>query len=112
MLPCGVDISLHDLYDAAGIGVAGNFAGHLEQVGEAADFVNVVADSAVAPATGVAAIHTWCTQMGTGRAMAPATGVAAIHRRMGVLRVGGREVRAVRRMIPARMCFHCPLAWP
>ncbi len=90
MLPCVVDISLHDLHDAAGIGVAGNFAGHLEQVGEAADFVNVVADSAVAPATGV----------------------AAIHRRMGVLRVGGREVRVVRRMIPARMCFHCPLAWP
>ncbi len=49
MLPCVVDISLHDLHDAAGIGVAGNFAGHLEQAGEAADFVNVVADSAVAP---------------------------------------------------------------
>ena len=27
-----------------GFGVAGNFAGHLEQAGEAADFVNVVSD--------------------------------------------------------------------
>ena len=44
-----IDVPLHDLRTAAGIGVAGNFAGHLEQAGEAADFVNVVADSAVAP---------------------------------------------------------------
>jgi len=44
-----IDLPLHDLRTAAGIGVAGNFAGHLEQAGEAADFVNVVAESAVAP---------------------------------------------------------------
>ncbi len=44
-----IEIPLSDLHDAAGIGVAGNFAGHLEQAGEAADFVNVVAHSAVAP---------------------------------------------------------------
>ena len=44
-----IDVPLHDLRTAAGIGVAGNFAGHLEQAGEAADFVNVVAESAVAP---------------------------------------------------------------
>jgi len=42
-------LPLHDLRTAAGIGVAGNFAGHLEQAGEAEDFVNVVAESAVAP---------------------------------------------------------------
>lgn len=40
---------LDDLRAAAGIGVAGNFAGHLEQAGEAADFVGVVAASAEAP---------------------------------------------------------------
>jgi len=44
-----IEIPLSDLRAAAGIGVAGNFAGHLEQAGEAADFVNVVADSVVAP---------------------------------------------------------------
>ena len=44
-----IDVPLHDLRTAAGIGVAGNFAGHLEQAGEAEDFVNVVAESAVAP---------------------------------------------------------------
>jgi hypothetical protein len=37
------------LRDAAGIGVAGNFAGHLEQAGEAADFVRVAAESPEAP---------------------------------------------------------------
>ena len=34
---------LDDLRAAAGIGVAGNFAGHLEQAGEAADFAGVAA---------------------------------------------------------------------
>lgn len=32
-----------------GLGVAGNFAGHLEQAGEDADFVNVITASANAP---------------------------------------------------------------
>ena len=32
-----------------GLGVAGNFAGHLEQAGEAADFVNVKTQEAVQP---------------------------------------------------------------
>ena len=48
-VPRVIDIALHNLHQAAGIGVAGNFAGHLEQAGEAADFVNVVAESAQAP---------------------------------------------------------------
>ncbi len=34
-------LDLDDLRAVAGIGVAGNFAGHLEQAGEAADFVGV-----------------------------------------------------------------------
>ena len=34
---------------AIGLGVAGNFAGHLEQAGEASDFKNVVTDDALAP---------------------------------------------------------------
>ena len=34
---------------AVGFGVAGNFAGHLEQAGEAADFAGVTAASAEAP---------------------------------------------------------------
>ena len=38
-----------DLRDAACFGVAGNFTGHLEQAGEAADFVNVVTKEASAP---------------------------------------------------------------
>lgn len=38
-----------DLREAAGIGVAGNFAGHLEQAGEAADFARVAAVDATAP---------------------------------------------------------------
>ena len=37
-------LALDDLRGAAGIGVAGNFAGHLEQAGEAADFVGVAAE--------------------------------------------------------------------
>ena len=38
-----IDIELEGLFRAAGIGVAGNFAGHLEQAGEAADFANIAA---------------------------------------------------------------------
>ncbi len=38
-----------DLREAAGVGVAGNFAGHLEQAGEAADFARVAAVDATAP---------------------------------------------------------------
>jgi hypothetical protein len=48
-LPPVIDVSLDQLARAAGIGVAGNFAGHLEQAGEAADFVNVVPTTAEAP---------------------------------------------------------------
>lgn len=36
-----IELALDDLRRAAGIGVAGNFAGHLEQAGEAADFAGV-----------------------------------------------------------------------
>lgn len=38
-----IDLPLDDLRATFGFGVAGNFAGHLEQAGEAADFVNVAA---------------------------------------------------------------------
>ncbi|WP_205697636.1 DUF5718 family protein [Conexibacter sp. SYSU D00693] len=38
-----MELSLDELRAAAGIGVAGNFAGHLEQAGEASDFVHVQA---------------------------------------------------------------------
>ncbi len=38
-----LDIDLAELRSWFGIGVAGNFAGHLEQAGEAGDFVNVAA---------------------------------------------------------------------
>ena len=38
-----IDVDLEGLRTAAGIGVAGNFAGHLEQAGEAADFTSVSA---------------------------------------------------------------------
>ncbi|MFP5451947.1 MAG: DUF5718 family protein, partial [Thermoleophilia bacterium] len=38
-----------DLRALFGFGVAGNFAGHLEQAGEAADFVNVSPVAAEAP---------------------------------------------------------------
>jgi len=48
-LPPVIDVSLQALRAAAGIGVAGNFAGHLEQAGEAADFVNVVPTASEAP---------------------------------------------------------------
>lgn len=38
-----VDLAGIDLRSAAGFGVAGNFAGHLQQAGEARDFTNVAA---------------------------------------------------------------------
>jgi Family of unknown function (DUF5718) len=44
-----IDLPLDDLRDAAGIGVAGNFAGHLEQAGEAADFAGVAGPGHEAP---------------------------------------------------------------
>lgn len=44
-----VTVSLDDLRGTLGFGVAGNFAGHLEQAGEAGDFANVTAASAQAP---------------------------------------------------------------
>ena len=37
-----IDIDLDDVRDWFGFGVAGNFAGHLEQAGEASDFATVV----------------------------------------------------------------------
>ena len=37
-----IDVALAALRSAAGLGVAGIFAGHPEQAGEAADFANVV----------------------------------------------------------------------
>lgn len=42
-------VVLPDLHTVFGFGVAGNFAGHLEQAGEAADFASVKAASAEAP---------------------------------------------------------------
>ena len=36
-----IDLDLDDMHGWFGFGVAGNFAGHLEQAGEAVDFVNV-----------------------------------------------------------------------
>jgi hypothetical protein len=41
-----IDLEFDDLRSWFGFGVAGNFAGHLEQAGEAADFVNVSSDGA------------------------------------------------------------------
>ena len=38
-----------DLTKMIGFGVAGNFAGHLEQAGEASDFVNVKVKDAIQP---------------------------------------------------------------
>ncbi len=43
-----IELELTELRSWFGFGVAGNFAGHLEQAGEDADFVNVVTDG-VAP---------------------------------------------------------------
>jgi hypothetical protein len=40
-----LEIHLTRLQSWFGVGVAGNFAGHLEQAGEAGDFVNVAADA-------------------------------------------------------------------
>lgn len=42
-----LEIDVDDLRDTFGFGVAGNFAGHLEQAGEAIDFVNVTAAAAM-----------------------------------------------------------------
>ncbi|HWT95816.1 MAG TPA: DUF5718 family protein [Solirubrobacteraceae bacterium] len=42
-------VDLEQLRGAFGFGVAGNFAGHLEQAGEAADFTSVTATTAEAP---------------------------------------------------------------
>ncbi|CAN3126581.1 DUF5718 family protein [Mycobacterium sp. smrl_JER01] len=41
-----IDIALSEMRSWFGFGVAGNFAGHLEQAGEAADFVNVTSEGA------------------------------------------------------------------
>ncbi|WP_193045821.1 DUF5718 family protein [Mycolicibacterium baixiangningiae] len=41
-----IDLALDDMRSWFGFGVAGNFAGHLEQAGEAADFVNVSSEGA------------------------------------------------------------------
>ena len=43
------ELDLDDLRSAFGFGVAGNFAGHLEQSGEAADFAGVPSASGEAP---------------------------------------------------------------
>lgn len=40
-----IDLKLEDLRSWFGLGVAGNFAGHLEQAGESADFVNVTSEA-------------------------------------------------------------------
>jgi hypothetical protein len=44
-----IELDLDDLRSCFGVGVAGNFAGHLEQAGEAADFEDVVAPAGEAP---------------------------------------------------------------
>ena len=41
-----IDLDLDELRSWFGFGVAGNFAGHLEQAGEAVDFANVASDGA------------------------------------------------------------------
>ena len=41
-----IDLDLGELRSWFGFGVAGNFAGHLEQAGEAVDFVNVASEGA------------------------------------------------------------------
>ena len=43
------------LKNLIGFGVAGNFAGHLEQAGETPDFVKVKTESTSAPSNGSAA---------------------------------------------------------
>jgi hypothetical protein len=44
-----IDPDSIDLRSSIGLGVAGNFAGHLEQAGEASDFTHVETESAEAP---------------------------------------------------------------
>ncbi|WP_217922835.1 DUF5718 family protein [Miltoncostaea oceani] len=44
-----IELRLDDLREAFGFGVAGNFAGHLEQAGEAADFAGVATGAGEAP---------------------------------------------------------------
>ena len=39
-----IEIPLSEMRNWFGFGVAGNFAGHLEQAGEAVDFVNVTSE--------------------------------------------------------------------
>lgn len=39
-----IELNLSDMHSWFGLGVAGNFAGHLEQAGEAGDFVTVVTE--------------------------------------------------------------------
>lgn len=48
-LPLVIDLHFDGLRAAFGFGVAGNFAGHLEQAGEAVDFANVTPTAAEAP---------------------------------------------------------------
>lgn len=45
-----IELDFDELHSWFGFGVAGNFAGHLEQAGEAADFVNVVSPQGEGPA--------------------------------------------------------------
>lgn len=45
----GKNMNLYDDINFASFGVAGNFTGHLEQAGEAADFVNIVSAEKNAP---------------------------------------------------------------
>ena len=44
-----IELDLDELRGWFGFGVAGNFAGHLEQAGEAVDFVNVERARATPP---------------------------------------------------------------
>lgn len=44
-----ISLEVSELRQTFGLGVAGNFAGHLEQAGEAADFVNVATQAAEMP---------------------------------------------------------------
>ncbi len=39
-----IELDLEEMHGWFGFGVAGNFAGHLEQAGEAADFVTVASE--------------------------------------------------------------------
>ncbi len=44
-----IELDLDEVRGWFGFGVAGNFAGHLEQAGEAVDFVNVTSEGAAPP---------------------------------------------------------------